>query len=150
MAQARRKISAGVDPEIRAHVAATVSRAYLSPVYPDAPNLFWLLADIFRQRAAVGWNTTLSPETTLLAADALDAYMPMPQPPLPTPPEAKFYVDVFARGSAIYALFHDGEIKETVAWAQSTLVAGAAYDRLVEQYPGEKFLQKRRSWVERE
>jgi hypothetical protein len=67
-----------VDDEMKARIAATVSRAYRTPIDPDAPNLLWLLADIFRQRGAAGWTTLLSPETTLLVAEALDAYAPRP------------------------------------------------------------------------
>jgi hypothetical protein len=139
-----------VDDEMKARIAATISRAYRTPIDPDAPNLLWLLADIFRQRSAAGWNTTLSPETTILVVDALDAYAPKPPAPDYNGPGRNTSFDAFGKGSAIYRLFRDGEIMEVAAWAQSTLVAKAAFDRLIEQYPGDRFMQKRGSWVERE
>jgi len=108
------------------------------------------LADKLRQRASVAWNTVLSPATTLLVADALDQYEPAPpSEPLPPRPHSKFHVDMFSQGSTVYRLFK-GEIHEISAWAESSIVAGVAFEKLVEQYPNERFLQKRRSWVERE
>lgn len=137
------------DEKTKARIAATISRAYRTPIDADAPNLFWLLADIFRQRAGAGWNTPLSPETTYLVADALDAYAPKPPEPEYKGPGARFHVDMFAQGSTIYRLFDNGEIFEIAAWARSTAVAGAAFDELVRRYPTEQYMQKRRSWVER-
>jgi hypothetical protein len=138
------------DDEMKARIAATIARAYLVPVDPGAPNLIQRLADIFRQRAEVGWTTPLSAETTFLVANALDAYAPKPPTPEYSEPNRKTSFDAFGKGSAIYRLFRDGEIMEVAAWAQSTLVAKAAFDRLIEQYPGDRFMQKRGSWVERE
>jgi hypothetical protein len=139
-----------VDDEMKARIAATVSRAYRTPIDPDAPNLLWLLGDIFRQRAAAGWTTLLSPKTTILVAEALDAYAPKPPEQEYRDPDARFSVNVFKSGSAIYRLDRDGEIFEVAAWARSTSVARSAFDRLIEQYPNDRFMQKRRSWVERE
>lgn len=111
-------------------------------------------ADILRQRARVGYGTRLSAETALLVAEALGAYAPAPPAPPPPAParahEERFWVDMYAVGSCIYKLDHRGEIFEIAAWARSTLVAHAAYDKLVEQYETDRFLQKRRSWIERE
>ena len=138
------------DAETRARIAATISRVYAMPVDPEAQNLLRLLADIFRQRAGVGWNTPLSPETAMLVADALDAYAPKPPAPEYSGPGRRTSFDAFGKGSSIFRLFRDGEIMEVAAWAQNTLVARAAFDRLIEQYPNDRFMQKRRSWVERE
>jgi hypothetical protein len=138
------------DDEMKARIAATIARACLVPVDPGAPNLIQRLADIFRQRAMVGWTTLLSPETTILVAEALDAYAPKPPEQEYRDPDARFSVNVFKSGSAIYRLDRDGEIFEVAAWAKSTSVARSAFDRLLEQYPNDRFMQKRRSWVERE
>jgi hypothetical protein len=53
-------------------------------------------------------------------------------------------------GSAIYSLGRDGEISEVEAWAKSSLVANAAFDVLVRNNPQESYMQKRKSWVERD
>lgn len=114
----------------------------------DTPDAIAELADILRRRATAEWTTLLSARTSLLVADALDSYKPAaaPQPA----PDNRFHVDLYGAGSTIYRLMRNGEILEIAAWAQSTLVAHAAFDRLNEQYPGDRFMQKRRSWVERE
>jgi len=107
------------------------------------------LAIVFQARAEVGWNTLLSPETTLLVAEALHAYIPKP-PPLPrSDPGSRFCIDAFSNGSAIYRML-SGEIFEVAAWAKNSLVAHAAFDRLLQQYPTDKFMQKRASWIERD
>lgn len=108
------------------------------------------LAGTLRKRAVDGRNVVLSPGTSLLVARALETYaLPTPQP-APRSPSARFLVDVFDKGSAIYRLDREGEIIEAVAWAQSTLVANAAFAVLVKQSPTERFQQKRKSWVEQE
>ena len=135
--------------QIMARIAARISSAYLTPIDPEAPNLLRMLADIFRQRAQAGWTTRLSPETTMLVAEALEAYTPKPPPPPPSrSPDHYFHIDLYASGSTIYRLGHDGEVREIAAWAQSTTVARSAFDKLVEQYPRDRFIQKRKSWVE--
>lgn len=108
------------------------------------------LADIFRQRAAAGWTTTLSPETTLLVAHAFEMYVrEPPEIPRRQSPDDRLQVDMFDKGSAIYKLATDDSILKTVAWAENSLVAHRAFDALVEQYPGDHFRQKRGAWVER-
>ena len=149
MANAHRKPTQ-LAAETKARIAATISRAYLEPVDPDSPYLLQRLASILRQRAKAGWNTPLSPETTFLVAEALYAYAPKPPEPEYRGPDWRFRVDMFRKGSTIYRLFSDGEIMEIAAWANSTLVAGATYNKLVEQYPGDRIMQKRGAWVERE
>jgi len=109
------------------------------------------LADKFRQRAAAGWTTLLSPDTTMLISQALEEYAPK-HPPLPArmPQPSRFDVDMYSSGSTIYKLTASGDILEIVAWAQNSLVARVAFDELVGRYPNDRFMQKRRSWVERE
>lgn len=147
MAQAQRK-HVHLDSEVKARLAATISRVHGAPVDPDSPYLLQQLASILRQRAGAGWNTPLSPETAMLVADALYAYAPPPAP-AHRGPGAHYCVDMFKDGSTVYRLHRDGEIFQIDAWARSTLVAGTAYDELVKRYPNERFMQKRRSWVER-
>ncbi|CAM5418076.1 hypothetical protein ATER59S_02351 [Aquamicrobium terrae] len=108
------------------------------------------MAGILRQRAEAGWNTLLSPGTSALVAKALESYAPPPPRPPPRSPSARFVIDVFEKGSAIYKLDRQGEILEVVAWAQSTLAANATFADLVERNPTERFRQKRKSWVEQE
>jgi hypothetical protein len=62
----------------------------------------------------------------------------------------RFNVDVFGSGSAIYKMTQDGKMLQTVAWADNSLVARPAFDELVKRYPGDRFQQKRKSWVERD
>src|SRR5690606_15577706 len=124
------------------------SSAHLNPIDPDAPNLLQMLADLFRQRAKAGWTTRLSPETTLLVAEALEAYAPTTTQPAAQSPDHGLRIDLYASGSTIYRLGHDGEVREVAAWAQSTTVARSAFDKLVEQYPRDRFIQKRKSWME--
>lgn len=107
------------------------------------------LAIVFQARAEVGWNTLLSPETTLLVSKALQAYLPKPPPIETNDPGSRFCIDVFASGSAIYRMLQ-GEIFGVAAWAKNSLVAHAAFDRLLQQYPTDQFMQKRASWIERE
>jgi hypothetical protein len=137
------------DDEARARIAATIARVYRSPVDPAAKNLIRVLADILRQRASAGWNTPLSPETTMLVAEALDAYAPDSCPADEYKgPDDYLRIDLYASGSTVYRVRSDGEIAEVAAWAKSTIVASAAFRKLVEQYPNDEFLQKRKSWVE--
>src|SRR5690606_3462699 len=134
--------------QIMARIAARISSAYLTPIDPEAPNLLRMLADIFRQRAQAGWTTRLSPETTMLVAEALEAYTPKPPPPPPSrSPDHYFHIDLYASGSTIYRLGHDGEVREVAAWAQSTTVARSAFAKLAEQYPRDRCIQKRKSGV---
>jgi hypothetical protein len=119
--------------------------------YPEVfrRNRYSELAAAFRRRSAEGKFTRLTPETALLVAAALEAFAPKPEPvQLHQSPDDRLRVDVYSTGSAVYRLRRDGGIAEVVAWARSTLVARTAYEKLVEQYPGESFMQKRRSWVE--
>lgn len=137
------------DDEAKARIAATIARVYRSPIDPGAKNLIRVLADIFRQRARAGWNTPLSPDTTLLVADALDAYAPVSFPADEYKgPDDYLRIDLYASGSTVYRVRNDAEIAEVAAWAKSTIVASAAFRKLVEQYPKDEFLQKRKSWVE--
>ncbi|MGB3899821.1 MAG: hypothetical protein WA973_14875 [Mesorhizobium sp.] len=102
------------------------------------------------QRAAAGWTTPVSAETAALVADALDAYAPPPPAPPTKSPDSRFSLNAYMSGSAIYSLGRDGEISEVVAWAQNSLAANAAFDVLVRNNPQESYMQKRKSWVERE
>src|SRR5690606_15518959 len=147
MAHPRQKTAPQAD--LMAHIAARISSAHLTPIDPGAPNLLQMLADLFRQRAKAGWTTRLSPETTMLVAEALEAYAPKRPPPPPSrSPDHGLRIDFYASGSTIYRLGHDGEVREVAAWAQSTTVARSAFDKLVEQYPRDRFIQIRKSWVE--
>lgn len=116
----------------------------------ETPDEIRSFAGTLRKRAVAGRNTLLSPETSILIAQALETYAPTPSQPVPHSPSARFLIDVFDRGSAIYRLDRQGEISEVVAWAQSTLTANAAFAVLVKQNPTERFAQKRKSWVEQE
>lgn len=125
-----------IDPDIAAGLAARISQALLKPIDPASQNLIAILADILRRRAAVGWYSRLSPETAMLVADALQAYGPKPDPqPASQSPVWRLSVDMYAQGSMIFRLDAKGELAEVVAWARSSLVAGAAYERLMQQYP---------------
>ena len=122
--------------------------AAMDPKQTKTPAEIRELADIFRQRAGAGWTTLLSPATTHLVADALDAYVPKPPPAPVKRPGDQLRVDLYAEGSTIYRLTRQGEIFELVAWARNSLVARVAFDELVRRYPRDHFSQRRRSFEE--
>jgi hypothetical protein len=62
----------------------------------------------------------------------------------------KWQFDLYATGSCIYELDDRGEVSRVVAWAASSAVARAAFERLCAQYPDRSFCQRRRAWVEEE
>ncbi len=145
MAQAQRK-HIHLDPEIKARLAATISRVHGAPVDPDSPYLLQQFASILRQRAGAGWNTPLSPETAMVVADALYAYAPKPPVPPYRGPDRRFQIEL-SKGSAIYRML-EGEIFEIEAWAKSTSAARAAFNELANRNPKDHYMQKRGSWVE--
>jgi hypothetical protein len=59
-------------------------------------------------------------------------------------------IDLYSEGSCVYRLDSDGEIESIAAWARSSLVAAEAFKALSEQYPRDRFSQRRRGFVERE
>lgn len=64
--------------------------------------------------------------------------------------DKRFNFDPYSEGSCVYETDAEGNIRELVAWAKSTLVANVAFEKLCEQNPETSYLQKRRSWVENE
>lgn len=58
--------------------------------------------------------------------------------------------DLYSEGSCVYRLDDSGEIASIEAWARNSLVAAEAFKALSEQYPKDRFSQRRRGFVERE
>lgn len=56
-------------------------------------------------------------------------------------------IDLYADGHCVYRLDRHGEIASIEAWARNALIARAAYDALIEQYPQESFSLRHRSFV---
>lgn len=48
----------------------------------------------------------------------------------------------------MYQLNAEGDILEIAAWAKSSDVARAAFNRLCERHPDRSFEMRRRAWVE--
>lgn len=104
-------------------------------------NLDELLAALAR-RAVAGKPVTLTPETTALLVNALRAATSSEKS------RERLAVDLYSEGSTIYRLNQAGESEEVVAWGRNALVARAALEELKRRYPGARFIQCRRSWVE--
>jgi hypothetical protein len=59
----------------------------------------------------------------------------------------RFRVDLYADGHCVYRLDRNGEIASIEAWARNALIARAAYDALIAQYPQEWFSLRHRGFV---
>lgn len=102
------------------------------------------LADMLDARASQLETVTIRADTARILAE-----ISRNSRPPAAGPERHFNIDLYATGSCIYELDEGDSIMGIVAWARSSIVARAAFDVLKAAQPRNRFVQRRRSWVER-
>lgn len=102
------------------------------------------LADLLDAHAAKRETVTIRSDTARMLAELSRTC----RPPA-SGPERHFNVDLYSSGSCIYELDKGDNIVAIVAWARSTVIAHAAFDALKAAQPRNRYVQRRRSWVER-